>query len=185
MLRGEKVVLRAVEREDLKRLQELRQNVDLVVLADGEWSPRPLAASEKQFEKHLEDEERSRFVIEVDGTVIGGIGLHFRSRRDGTAALGIAIFDPAYVGKGYGRDAIRVLLDWAFRIQNYRRIWLETHASNERAVRAYRACGFVEEGRLRQHYYYDGAYNDAVVMGILRSEWESGRGQRDAPPDQG
>ena len=185
MLRGEKVVLRAVEREDLKRLQELEQNVDLVVLADGAWSPMPLAASEKHFEKHLEDEERSRFVIEVDGTVIGGTGLHFRSRRDGTAALGIGIFDPAHVGKGYGRDAIRVLLDWAFRIQNYRRIWLDTLASNERAIRAYRACGFAEEGRLRQHYYYDGAYHDAVVMGILRSEWEAGRGQRDVPSDQG
>jgi RimJ/RimL family protein N-acetyltransferase len=175
MLRGEKVILRALERDDLKRMQELEEEVELTLLADGVWYPNPLAALEKQFDKHLEDDDRSRFVIEADGTVIGGIGLHHKSRRDGTAALGIGIYDRDYVGKGYGRDAIWVLLEWAFRIQNYRRIWLDTLASNERAIRAYRACGFVEEGRLREHYYYDGVYHDAIVMGILRREWEAGR----------
>ena len=40
-----------------------------------------------------------------------------------------------------------------------------------RAIRAYRACGFVEEGRLRQHVWSDGAYIDLVYMGILREEW--------------
>ncbi len=175
MLRGEKVILRALERDDLKRMQELEREVELLLLASGVWYPTPLASFEKQFDKHLEDEDRSRFVIEADGKVIGDTGLHQKSRRDGTAALGIGILDRDYIGKGYGRDAIRVLLEWAFRIQNYRRIWLDTLASNERAIRSYRACGFVEEGRLREHYYYDGVYHDAVVMGIMRLEWEAGR----------
>jgi diamine N-acetyltransferase len=174
MLRGEKVNLRPVEREDLKRLQEIERDVELVTLASGAWYPMPLAAMEKEFDKHLEEEERSWFAIEADGKLIGSIGLHHRSRRDSTAALGIGIHDREYVGKGYGRDAIRLMLDWGFRNQNYRRIWLDALASNERAIRAYRACGFVEEGRLRQHYYCDGAYHDAVVMGLLRSEWEAG-----------
>ena len=171
MLRGEKVILRAVEREDLKRLHELERDVELTILGDGQWEPVPLAAFEKEWERRFDDEERARFVIEADGKVIGGIGLHHRNRREGTAQFGIAINDRDYLGKGYGRDAVNVLLGWAFRVQNYRRIWLETAASNERAIQAYRACGFVEEGRLREHVWSNGRYVDAVYMGVLREEW--------------
>ena len=158
MLKGEHVILRAVEREDLKRLHELSRNVELVVLADDYWSPTPFAAYEKGYEKYLDDEDKSWFVIQVDGVVIGEIGLHGKNRRAGSTEFGIGIYDPEYVGKHYGRDAITVLLDWAFRIQNWRRIGLHTLATNERAIRAYRACGFVEEGRLRQQDYVDGQY---------------------------
>jgi diamine N-acetyltransferase len=176
MLRGKRVVLRAMEKDDIKRLHELHANVDLALLGDGVWRPEPLAAWEKEFDKHLEDHDKADFVIEVDGRVIGEIGLHSHmNRRAGVAYLGVGIYDPEYVGKGYGRDAVTTLLDWSFRILNLRRVALETLATNERAMRAYRACGFVEEGRLREHEYVDGGYVDIVVMGVLRSEWEKSR----------
>lgn len=174
MLRGEKVTLRPVERDDLKALHDLERNVELVMYGGSAWYPVPLAAYEKDFDEHVKDEDKSDFVIEVDGKIIGDIGLHReKNRRAGVASLGVGINDPEYVGKGYGRDAINVLLDWAFRIQNYRRIALETMAVNERAIRAYRACGFVEEGRMRQHEYWNGQYVDVVLMGILRDEWNA------------
>ena len=137
MLKGKKVILRAEDREDLKRLHELTRNLDLVVLSDGQWQPEPLAQWEQQFDKRLEDADKAHFVIEVDGKIIGGIGLHHRDRRAGSAQFGVGIYDPEYLGRGYGRDAIETLLGWAFQIQNYRRIWLETYALNERAVRSY------------------------------------------------
>jgi diamine N-acetyltransferase len=178
MLKGSKVILRAEEREDLKRLHELTRNLDLVVLSDGHWQPEPLAQWEKQFDKRLEEPEPARFVIEVDGKLIGGIGLHHRDRRAGSAQFGVGIYDPEYLGQGYGRDAIATLLEWAFQTQNYRRIWLETFADNERAVRSYRALGFVEEGRLREHATFDGRYVDVLVMGLLRSEWRARAGDK-------
>lgn len=183
MLRGEKVVLRAMEREDLKRLHELRRNVELVLLGQSTWNPVPLAAMERVFDKHLDDEDKSDFVIEVDGKVIGDLGLHgWKNRRAGSVVMGVSIYDPDYVGKGYGRDAINVLLDWAFRIQNYRKVFLHTNATNERAMRAYRACGFIEEGRLRDDDYVDGKYVDTIVMGMLRSEWEARQLLQPHPP---
>jgi RimJ/RimL family protein N-acetyltransferase len=178
MLKGEKILLRAVERDDLKRLHELARNVDLVILGDGHWQPEPLAAFERNFEQNLDAAEHAWFAIEADSRVVGRIGLVQSNRRNGTAEFGIEIYDPTYVGKGYGRDAITVFLDWAFRIQNYRRIWLKTSAENERAIRCYRAVGFVEEGRLRQQLYDDGQYVDSVLMGLLRSEWDERQGKR-------
>jgi RimJ/RimL family protein N-acetyltransferase len=64
-----------------------------------------------------------------------------------------------------------VLLGYAFRSRNLRRVHLQSLASNERALGAYRAVGFVEEGRLRQHAWVEGAYEDIVLMAVLRSEW--------------
>ena len=131
----------------------------------------------------MEGDGPADFVIEVDGKTIGHIGLHpWRNRRAGTASFGVGIYDPDYLGKGYGREAINLLLDWAFRIQNYRRIGLTTDATNERAIRAYLACGFVEEGRRRQHEYVNGRYVDEVIMGILRSDWEARQAAASSQP---
>jgi RimJ/RimL family protein N-acetyltransferase len=173
MLKGDRVILRAVERDDMKRFHELERNVELVLLGDGEWQPKPLAALEKEFDKDLEREDHSFFAIVVDDKLIGGCGLHHSHRRDGSTEFGIGIYDPEYIGKGYGSDAIRTLLRWAFCIQNWRRVHLRTLACNERAIRAYQKIGFVEEGRLRQQAFFDGGYVDEVHMGMLRSEWDA------------
>lgn len=171
MLRGEHVTLRPIEREDTATLHRLRQNVDLYLLANERWNPTSLAKMERDFEKRLEDEESNWFVVEAGGHVLGTAGLHSINRVAGTAAVGISLLDRERLGKGYGREAVGLLLDWAFRMQGFRRIWLEALASNERAVHAYRACGFTHEGLLRSHDFYDGGYHDVVVMGLLREEW--------------
>jgi diamine N-acetyltransferase len=176
MLRGKKVTLRPIEREDLKQLHALTQNVDLVLLSDGDWQPESLALWEKNFDKTLENHDQHQFVIEADSKIIGSISLHpHANRRTGSGELGISIHEPEYVGRGYGRDAIETFIDWTFRILNFRRIKLETLAGNERALRCYEACGFQREGLLREDEYTDGAYRDVVVMGLLRSEWEAAR----------
>jgi RimJ/RimL family protein N-acetyltransferase len=173
MLQGERITLRAVEREDLKRLHQLHQHVDLVLLGDGEWQPQPLAQWEKNYEKYVTQEDKAWFVIEAAGTVVGDINLHHRDRRSAVAALGVGIYDPEYLSQGYGREAIGLLLGWAFLIQNYQKIWLDTWSINERAIRCYLSLGFVEEGRQRRQLYVNGEYVDLVLMGLQREEWQA------------
>lgn len=178
MLRGPRVTLRPVERDDIKRLNELDQNVELSILGSSTWVPIPLAAREKEFDKHLErSHDPSWFGIEVDGKLVGDIGLYDSDRRVGTSQFGVAIMDPDYVGQGYGREAIGLMLDWAFRWENYQRIWLKTWASNRRAIRCYEALGFEEEGRLRRQVYVNGVYDDVVLMGLLRESWQERKGE--------
>ena len=175
MLQGKRVRLRAIERDDLKRLHELYRQVDLVLLGDGHWRPSPLAAYEKYFDKHVEDSDRAEFVIEADGKVIGDLNLHSRDNRSRVSSFGVGIYDREYLGKGYGREAIALLLDWAFDDRNFDRIWLTTWATNERAIRCYQALGFVQEARLRRHIFLDGEYVDELIMGLLRDEWRAQR----------
>jgi RimJ/RimL family protein N-acetyltransferase len=86
------------------------------------------------------------------------------------AAVGVSLA-PDQRGKGYGRDVVKVLVDFGFRHRNLHRVWLEALATNEAGLRAYAAAGFVEEGRLRDHAWVDGAYVDMVRMAVLRSDW--------------
>lgn len=174
MLQGDRVTLRALERADLPHLHAMSNNLE-VELAGGGDPPMPqsLARVEADFDREAAQGGRDRgfFVIEADGQFIGLVVLHSFDDVAHTALLGIAIGDKAYWGRGYGREAVGLILRYAFRYHNLERVWLRVHARNQRAIRAYQACGFIEEGRLRRHVWSDGAYDDLVMMGILRDEW--------------
>src|SRR5215831_3148623 len=170
MLRGEHVVLRPYEREDVKRQHALMVNLELVLPGYASWEPQPQAVAEKRFERRLEESgpaggERGSFAIEVDGTFVGSLELHpwSVSRRNGSASFGMGILHPDYVGRGYGREALTLFLDWCFRVQNFRRIWLGCWANNERAIRLYRRLGFIEEARERQAQYVNGQFTDILT----------------------
>jgi len=181
MLHGEKVILRAMSREDLPRMWQFNNDVE-VELAGGGDPPMPqaLARLQAEFEGRVGGGGRddASFAIEADGQLIGQCALYQFDNTAHTAMLGITIGDKAYWGQGYGRDAVRLLLDYAFRLRNQHRVYLSVNGNNARAIRAYAACGFVEEGRLRAHVWGDGDYIDLIYMGILRSEWSAQRATR-------
>lgn len=177
MLQGTKVLLRAFRREDLQRRWEFDNNPAFhLLIHDDPWEPVSLERATARFEASLGDAEHDgpHFAIEADGKYIGHCLLYGFDHTAHTCMLGIGIGDSDYQGRGYGREALRLLLDYAFRLRNVRKVSLTVSGDNERAIRAYRACGFVEEGRLRQHVWGKGAYLDIVCMGLLRREWETG-----------
>lgn len=183
MLQGEKVRLRAIEREDLPTWWAFNNDVDVEIAGGGDPPyPQSLARLQAEFENDAARGGRDgpRFAIEADGHMIGQCAFFGMEPVARTAAIGITIGDQRYWGRGYGRDAIRVLVDYGFRLLNLHRIWLDVHGRNERAQRAYRACGFVEEGRLRRHVWSNGRHDDLVYMGLLHSEWEA-TARDDAP----
>jgi len=180
MLQGEKVLLRALTRDNLERLCQFNNDVE-VELAGGGDPPMPqsLARLQAEFDGRVGQGGRddAGFAIEAidqpTGKFIGQCALFQFDHTAQTCMLGITIGDKAYWGRGYGRDAVRVLLDYAFRLRNLRRVCLSVNGNNERGMRAYHACGFIEEGRLRAHVWSNGAYIDLVYMGILRDEWQA------------
>lgn len=174
MLKSARVTLRAIRRDDLSTLNAFYNDVE-VELAGGGDPPLPQSVErlEAEFNSQIAGGGRDgmSFVIEADGRCIGQCALFGVNGVARTAELGITIGDKGYWGRGYGREAVTLLVEYGFRHHNLHRIHLKVHAANERAMRCYRACGFVEEGRLRSHVWSNGAYDDLVVMGVLRSEW--------------
>src|SRR5689334_2927513 len=172
MLKGEKVTLRALTRDDMETQWRFSNDVE-VELAGGGDPPRPQTLDEWKawFDEHVgkEDKNHVSFAIEADGKMIGYCGLWRFDWTHRICWLGISIGDRDYWGRGYGREAVRLLLDYAFRLKNIRKVCLTT-SSNERAIRCYLACGFVEEGRMRAQLWSDGRYVDEVYMGAFREE---------------
>ncbi len=87
--------------------------------------------------------------------------------------MGIAIFDKNYRSQGYGTEAIRLMLKYAFEILGLHKVYLNLVAYNERAGKAYQKAGFKEIGRRKEHWYFYGKYHDVIEMEIMRSEWEA------------
>jgi RimJ/RimL family protein N-acetyltransferase len=119
------------------------------------------------------------FAIDAeDGTHIGNCALHRICRLSRSAILGIALGDKSRWSQGYGTDAVRTLCAFAFVELNLQRIGLTLHARNDRARRCYEKCGFQVEGRLRRAVYSRGAYDDELVMGVLREEFQAKHPER-------
>jgi RimJ/RimL family protein N-acetyltransferase len=175
MMKGKRVTLRPVAEEDLQRYAEFRNDLEVQSLGGYHVNPVTLAYLRANYHHEADkiDYDAPWFAIEVDSKFVGQCSLRNVDHVARTWELGIAIGDRRYWGKGYGREAITLLLEFAFRYRNMHRVWLTTSAGNERALRAYRACGFAEEGRQRQHVWVDGRYQDLVYMGILREEWRA------------
>jgi RimJ/RimL family protein N-acetyltransferase len=177
MLEGQHVRLRAIEREDLPSLHELLDDDLELMTRRSDEPPRPvtLAELEQRFDEAIDERDHTSmwFAAEVDDELIGECGLHSIDHYRRSCQIGIAL-GREYWAKGLGQDAVRTLVVFAFRDLNMRKIGLEVLADDERAVGAYRKVGFVEEGRLREHSWFEGAFHDALVMGILREEWEPG-----------
>jgi RimJ/RimL family protein N-acetyltransferase len=107
----------------------------------------------------------------ADDRLVGFIELDGVMFPHGEAFVGIGVGDREFWGKGYGTDAMKVILSYAFLEFNLRRVSLNTFEYNPRAIRSYEKAGFVHEGRARQFLNREGQRWDLIYMGILRQEW--------------
>jgi RimJ/RimL family protein N-acetyltransferase len=110
-------------------------------------------------------------VVRETDRLIGVAGLSRTDVRHRHAMFGIGIGDKSAWGKGYGTEATRLIVAYAFETLNLNRVWLMVFEYNQRGVRAYEKAGFRVEGRLRQDCFREGRYWDTIYMAILREEW--------------
>lgn len=76
-------------------------------------------------------------------------------------------------GKGYGSEAIKIVLQFVFEELHLNRLQLEVFDHNLRGIRAYEKVGFVKEGVLRESLYYNGNYSDEIIMAILKTNYKN------------
>ncbi|MBA2596780.1 MAG: GNAT family N-acetyltransferase, partial [Chloroflexia bacterium] len=102
---------------------------------------------------------------------IGYTNIRDFTNSHGTAEFGISIGDPADRRRGYGTEATRLLLDYAFTVLGVYNVWLDTLAYNIGAIRAYEKAGFREIGRRRGAQLLAGCRYDVVLMDCLADEF--------------
>ena len=174
LLADGRVWLRPLEERDLAGLMAIVNDREVGWLAGfrAPWSPdgaRDWLAERTGKGSH--DKGAFFAVCELgSGVMIGTVWLNHLSLGEQSAELAIAM-DAAHVGNGWGTEAQRALLAFAFGSIGLVRVFLTVDAENSRAIRSYEKVGFHHEGRLRSTILRDGRWSDSLIMSILRDEW--------------
>jgi RimJ/RimL family protein N-acetyltransferase len=171
---GEKVALGPLRR-DLLPLYERWIN-DFNVLRNLGGEPRPMTADAEAawFERASTSSDQVLFTIYERGNLrpIGTTDLRQIDHANGTAMFGILIGVKELWGHGYGTEATRLMLEYAFHVVGVHNVMLTVFPRNERGVRAYRRAGFREIGRQREAHRSGGVVEDILFMDCLSTEFE-------------
>lgn len=184
-LKGNLVRLAGIEPEEISKSFVLwNRDSEYMRLLDSD-PPRlhSSKAIKEWMEKNVEkNPDMYWFVIRTleDDRLLGDITLSVINWGSREAFVGIGIGDHAYRGKGYGTEAMQLLLRYGFLELNLRRISLTVFEFNQRALRSYEKVGFSLEGRQRQLIQREGRRWDILYMGILREEWMEKHGYRNS-----
>ncbi len=127
------------------------------------------------YEKLTTDPSRVWFAIieQTSGRLIGETGLLRMFPTWRTTDLTIIIGEQDARGKGYGSEAIGLILDYAFGNLNFHRVAIGIVGFNEKAVAFYEKVGFKREGIQRDGYFFNHRYHDFIMMSILEEEFRA------------
>jgi RimJ/RimL family protein N-acetyltransferase len=172
---GTKIYLRPLEIEDVDSLVTWFNDTDVTRFL---LRYRPLTRMEEEAFLRKISESDTDIVLGIavreNDRLVGFTGLNQLDVRNRHVRFGIGLGDKSTWGKGYGTEATRLMVRYAFDTLNLHRVWLHVSENNERGLRTYQKVGFQTEGRLRQDTYREGRYWDTIVMAILREEWGAG-----------
>ena len=176
MIIGKDVRLRAMERSDLPLFVRWFADPEVCEFLTAH-SLYSLDLEETWFENMRKgpiEEHPMMIEIKVGGgwQPIGDIGLIDINWVDRQAEVGVMIGEKPYWNKGYGTQAMSLLLQYAFDMVNLNRVFLRVYEPNLRGIRSYSKAGFIKEGCLRNAKYLNGNYVNMWIMGILKSEWQ-------------
>lgn len=181
ILESSRLLIKPVEEEDIDQLLEFRWERD--TMAQSIHDPISQARQLAWF-KSLTDKDLAFSVFAKDSqppTLIGTAGLYDISTRHQRACFRVRLGRVAR-GKRLGLEAARMVIEYGFQTLNLHKVFIDQFPENEASVRFFTRLGGVREGLLREHYYQDGRFRDAAVVGVLKDEFLAAVRQMDAAP---
>lgn len=161
--------LRPLEREDLKFVHRLNNDAKIM----SYWFEEPYEAFvelQELYDKHIHDQSERRFILELDGKMVGLVELMEIDYIHRRAEFQI-IIDPKFQGHGYAVSATKLAMKYAFHVLNLHKLYLVVDKVNEKAIHVYEKVGFIREGELIDEFFVDGTYHDAIRMCIFQHQY--------------
>jgi len=177
MLESKRIKLRLLEPDDMKQIVEWR-NTEQSYNSFLSFVPLNLDRQMKWYNSQVYDFTQSNFaVIHKDtGLMIGMIGIYDIDNASRKCEWGrILIGHPEFLNQGYGREAIEVVLEYAFDYLNMNRVQCTCIGSNRKVITLYKSIGFTEEGTFRDYVFKNNKYDNVVLFSILKKEYKEKR----------
>lgn len=166
MIKGDKIYLRPIIREDLIAINKWRNDEDIFKYLGGGFMPISIDQQEKWLESMIDTTgNNKRFIIcdETDNSLgmVGLYGINFIHR---TCEIGIYIGEDNVEGKGYGKESCILIEGFASEYLNLRKIKLSVVSDNERALNMWSSLGYLKVGEYIKERFIKGKYRDLTIM---------------------
>ncbi|MCI5713382.1 MAG: UDP-4-amino-4,6-dideoxy-N-acetyl-beta-L-altrosamine N-acetyltransferase [Lachnospiraceae bacterium] len=172
MLDGEKIYLLPISRKDTENVIRWRNEpyVQDKFIYREKFTKE---SHEKWLEAMVDTGKVTQFIIytKAERKAIGSVYLRDINQKDKRAEFGIFIGEKEYWGKGFGNEATKLILNYAFRTLCLHKVMLRVFASNKRAIRSYEKAGFVQEGYFKDEVKIGNEYYDIIFMAILSNTY--------------
>lgn len=179
---GERVSLHPIEEDDLKFVTE-GVNHPQVRTPVGQSFPTSLARERRYLSELNERTDAIQLLVTADDDRAGVVELDPIDRETGVTDLGIWIH-PDGQERGIAREAIELLVDYAFSELRVHKVTANAYATNTPSQKMLDAVGFVEEGVGREDAFFDGEYHDTHYFGLLEQEWGERTGSEKTDPER-
>jgi len=177
---GERIYLSPITEDDAEYYCEWINNLDIAKFLAMAHQQIGISSEKKLLTKMIEQGNQIFAIVDKETDILlGNCSLFDLNLRNSAADLGIFIGHENYLSKGYGTEAINLLLDYGFHILNLHNIMLEVYAYNTRAIKSYIKCGFQFVGRRREEKMIGGKRYDLIFMDILAPEFKGSTLQSD------
>lgn len=169
-LTGQKVYLSPMFTDDVEQYVRWMNDLEVTRYLGQASRCYSLEAEKKALEQMVSEGHNYAIVLKEEDRLIGNISLMDVNSLFRRAELGIFIGDTGDRGRGYGQEAIGLLIDYGFRFLNLKNIMLKVYSGNTRAIHVYQKCGFREFGRRTKCLFVDNEWHDEIFMEILKEE---------------
>ena len=171
MLQGKQTILRAVEKEDVDTIKEWLADPELLHALGARPIPLANIDPEKLPEQFRLRDGRILAIVSKDKHMLGLVAFGNLHEQNRTASIMVLIGDRGEWNRGYGSDALRTAVRFAFEDLNLNCVEAQIPSFNSRGQRVFEKVGFSPEGTLRGRFYGRGKYWDVVVASVLREGW--------------
>ncbi|MBE6051446.1 MAG: GNAT family N-acetyltransferase [Clostridium sp.] len=176
LFQGIRIYLDAMNQNDAETLVAWSRDSEYLRNLDTDIArPRSVEFYEESIQSSNSDSDMIELGIRTleDDVLIGFVALHSFEWNNRTACVSIGIGDKNYRNNGYGTEAVKLILKYAFNELNLNRVGLDVIGNNKAAIRCYEKAGFKTEGIIREGVIRDGVKQNRIYMGILYKEWKS------------